>query len=362
VIGYQVMQLADEGTDQHTAFIDQEFVTADKLAMNRQVLQQSVRAQQWEFESQRLRIQTDLRRAFSKALAAQKRLELISEFEVVAAKGVELAELRRAASEGSQVDVLQARIQLQEVQLSKNQTNIALSSSWRELAAISGVETLQTSTLLGTLAEEPVEISWSDYTQQLLAGSPEYQVAQTQLQESLAVLQRQEVQAIPNWQVQLAAGKDNGTDSGMMNLQVGIPIPLHHANRGLIAAARADYCHAQQELQRVQQSIAARVARVSEEYDAARLAVLRYRNEIVPNALQTLELAEAAYTAGESSFLEVLIVRKTYFDSNLQRLNAEEQFAVAKASIDGSLLTGALDASIDRSRDTSLRDATFNQQ
>lgn len=42
-IGYQGVQLADKSTDQHTVFVEQEFVTRNKLASNQRVLNEAVR-------------------------------------------------------------------------------------------------------------------------------------------------------------------------------------------------------------------------------------------------------------------------------------------------------------------------------
>jgi cobalt-zinc-cadmium efflux system outer membrane protein len=73
-------------------------------------------------------------------------------------------------------------------------------------------------------------------------------------------------------------------------------------------------------------------------------------------------LAEVAYKAGETSFVQVLVSRRTYFDSNLQYVLAQSQLAQAKSKVDGYVLTGALDAVIDQSGDDSLRGLTFSQQ
>ena len=88
------MQLADRNTDQHVAFIEQEFVTGSKLELNRRVLNEAVRAQLLELEAQKLRVATDIRVKFYEALAAQRRIHLIGEFQSVTTKAIEVAESR----------------------------------------------------------------------------------------------------------------------------------------------------------------------------------------------------------------------------------------------------------------------------
>jgi cobalt-zinc-cadmium efflux system outer membrane protein len=81
---------------------------------------------------------------------------------------------------------------------------------------------------------------WAALAESTILESPEYQVARARLSQSQANLQRQNVQAVPNLDVNIASGVDNGTNSGLINIQVGAPIPVFNKNQGNIAAARAE--------------------------------------------------------------------------------------------------------------------------
>jgi cobalt-zinc-cadmium efflux system outer membrane protein len=196
----------------------------------------------------------------------------------------------------------------------------------------------------------------------MVMSSPEYQAAQVRVCRARANLDRQCIQPIPNLDVQFAAGRDNGNDSGMINLQVGAPLPIFNKNQGNIAAARAELTRASQEVQRVENGIKARLATVSGDYDSALAAVDQYRSCILPNAARGLELADLAYQSGETSFVQVLVARRTYFDTNLEYIAAQTALATARARVDGYVLSGALDAIVDESGDDSLRDLTLGQQ
>ena len=111
-VGYQGQQLADRGTDQHTIFAEQEFVTAGKLELNRRVQNEALRAQLQELEAQKLRVSTDIQTLYYQALGYQKQLDLIKEFRALMDKGFELAQQRLKAAEGSKIDVLQTKVQL----------------------------------------------------------------------------------------------------------------------------------------------------------------------------------------------------------------------------------------------------------
>lgn len=362
VVGYQAMQLADRSTDQHTAFVEQEIIRGNKLDLNSCVLNEALRAQLFELETQRVRISTDIRTKFYEVLTAQRQIELVQEFQLLAAKGLELAELRKKAAEGSQIDVLQAKVQKNEIELAYQQAQVAFAAAWREMAALAGASYLTPTRLIGELPSQAEQLDWNAVAASTIQTSPELKVAQARVSQARALLQRQLAQPISNLTVQMAAGVDNGTNSGMLNLQVGAPVPVFNQNQGNIAAARAEVCRSVAELQRIENSISARLAAVSQQYDAALAAVTSYSMQILPSAEQSLELAELAYEAGETNFIQVLVARKTYFDSNLQLALAQGQLAQAHALVDGFVLSGGLDAINDQSGDSSLRDLSFSQQ
>ncbi len=361
-IGYNATQIADAGTDQHTVFISQTIITADKLELNRRVLNEALRAQLLQLEAQKYRVATDVRVKFYDALASQRRVQLIRDFQSVADKGLELAELRKKALEGSQLDVVQAKVQKNEIDLSLQQAEISFQAAWRELVALAGSPQLTPVILEGELPQSETNLDWSTLASTMVVSSPEYQSAQTRVSQARANMDRQCVQPIPNFNVNFAAGVDNATNSGLINLQIGAPIPVFNKNQGNIAAARAEYARASREVERIENSIKARLAAVSREYDSSLAAVSKYANDILPNAEEGLKLAETAYRAGETSFVQVLVTRRTYFDTNLQFIASQALLAQARAKVDGYVLSGALDAVTDNSGDDSLRGLTFSQQ
>ena len=362
IFGYQGQQLADRNTDQHIAFVEQEFVTGGKLELNRCVMNEAVRAQLQELEAQKLRVATDVRVKFYEALAAQRRIQLIGDFRSVTEKGIKVAESRAAAGEDTRIDTLQATVQKNEVDLALQQAKIQFDAAWRGLVALTGSSYMEQSPLVGELPASMDQKDWHQLSAAIIGSSPEYAAAQTRVAQARAALRRQDVQATPNITVQFGAGVDNATNNGMMNLQVGAPIPVFNKNQGNISAAQAEFCRACLEVQRIEKSIQARLASVSSDYDSSLAAVTKYGQEILPNAAESLKLAELAYEAGETSFVQVLVARRTYFDSNLQYVQAQSQLAQASSKVDGYVLSGSLDTAIDNSGDDSLRGLTFSQQ
>jgi len=358
-VGYNGTQLADEGTDQHTAFVEQQFVVARKLARNQEVLDGEVQSQLWEVEAQRYRVLTDVRQHYYGALAAQRRLALTESFHEIAAKGVDVAKVRLDAKEGTVPEVLQAEILLNQVEIQRRQAAAAFRGTWKQLMAVTGLPGTPSGSLDGVLPDQARFEDLQQILAETLAASPELQAARARVSRSRANIGRQEVQAIPNPTFFMGGGIDRGTNSGMINAQVGLPLPLYNRNEGNITAAQAEFARACEEVRRLELSIESRIARAGQEYEAAAAAVEQYRTVTLPKAEEALKLTEQAYSAGEFDFLQVLIVRRTFFDANLEYVIAQRDLAQAEVYLEGMVLSGGLDDTRDTELDAGLRDQSL---
>jgi outer membrane protein, heavy metal efflux system len=253
-------------------------------------------------------------------------------------------------------------IQLNQVTVLRRQADAAFRGAWNQLMAVTGLGQMAPGTLDGELPET-IEITDMQPIKQLaLSASPELQAARSRVARARANIERQEVQAIPNLQFLLAGGVDNGTNSQMLNAQVGLPVPLFNKNQGNIMAAHAEMTRACQDLRRIELAIESRMARAAQEYESAAAAVEQYRQMILPKAAETLKLTEDAYEAGEFGFLQILVARRTYFDANLEYVIAQSELAKAKAYLDGLALSGGLDSTRDIDFDSGLRDQSLSGQ
>ncbi len=223
-VGYNGTQLADQNTDQHTVFVNQDFITAQKLERNTGVLGLEVENLKWQAETQRRSVAGDVKQLFFETLGAQQKLELSNKFVDMAEKAVEISRLRKKAGEGTEVDVLQSEVQLQQIAVSNRQQAAALVGGWTRLAAVVGQADMPLGLIDGQLPTEIHSYDWEAEYVRLCAESPELMAAQTRVARARANIDRQRVQATPNLSWMVAAGYDRGTDSQLINTQVGIPL------------------------------------------------------------------------------------------------------------------------------------------
>ncbi|MFK7820412.1 MAG: TolC family protein [Planctomycetaceae bacterium] len=342
-VGYFGDEIGDNGAGGlHGLFLSQTFVSGEKLALNRHVLEHDVRAALSQVDVQRRRVRTEIRNLFVAALANQQRIELARQFKAVAEKGVRAAESRFEAGEGTRADILQSEIQVSEVEVLVRQAEFALQGAWNELTAVAGVPEMPFTGLLGSLdmafANRDLETEYS----RIVSESPIVAAANERVYRAQANLERQRSQSVPNINTQLGAGHDSATGDQFANVQFSLAIPVHNENQGNIDAAHAEYCRATQDARRVKLQIRQALAQKVRQFKSAEAAVEQFETTVIPKADEALALVQKAQEIGEVNFFRVLTARKTFFDVQLRYINAKTELAQADAAIDGLLLTDGL--------------------
>ena len=183
---------------------------------------------------------------------------------------------------------------------------------------------------------------WEDALSRLLSESPELAAAAAEVRATRWAAQRARVQWIPNVNVQATIQYDNANRSDITGVGVALPLPLFDRNQGNILAADARLLAAQRNWERVRLSLQDRLAEVFRQYASARQQVEKYRNSILPDAKETLELVSSGYQQGEFSYLILLTAQRTYFQSNLAYLESLLRLKLAEAQVEGLLLGGSL--------------------
>jgi cobalt-zinc-cadmium efflux system outer membrane protein len=136
---------------------------------------------------------------------------------------------------------------------------------------------------------------------------------------------------------------DNGIggrpDAG---ITVSVPIPLFNRNQGAILQSQHQIAAAERALQQLELGIQNRLAAAYERYTNARYQVERYRTAILPAASESLDLMRKTYEAGETNYVSFLVAQRTYFQTNINYLEAIQALRIAEAEIEGLLLSNSL--------------------
>jgi cobalt-zinc-cadmium efflux system outer membrane protein len=126
------------------------------------------------------------------------------------------------------------------------------------------------------------------------------------------------------------------------SLTLGLPLPLWNRNQGGVFQAQFQVVEAERALERLELNLQNRLAPIFERYSNALNQVSRYRDGILPAAKQSLDLTRRLYDGGEAGYTQLLIVQRTFAQTNLAYLEAIRQLREAAITMDGLLLNDSL--------------------
>ena len=343
-LGYSGQQLGSGGqAEQHGVYVEQEFIRGGKLGLGRAVANQEIVHAEQQLEVQRRRVITDVRMGFYAVLCAQRRMELTEELVRIGNQATKAAQVLFEKKEGSRRDLLQARIESRSAQTFLQQARNQHVAAWRMLAAVLGSPQMPPRTLTGKLDEAATKHAWEQSLQRLLSDSPEMAAAFVQVERARWAVDRARAQAVPDVNVQGIVQSDNSTGSNNGALLVSIPIPVLNRNQGGIQQAESELVAAERSAQRMELALQHRLAPVFEHYLSSRDRVDNFRGGILRDAEESLKLTRQGYEAGELSFLNLLTAQRTYFQANLNYVEALCRTWAASAEIDGLLLRNSLE-------------------
>ena len=358
--GYSGQEMGDGGTaGMQGAFVSQTIVLGDKLQWNRCVADQQVQSLLWQVESQRYRVRNDVRRQFYLTLGAQQRLILADELVRIAQDGLNNATTLQQANQAALPDVLQANVQLREVDIIRQNTAFEYEASWEVLAALVGLPYLEPVPLEDVLeSQQPIRDRDTAWTQ-ITTVSPQLRQAYADVQRARNQIEREKVQPIPNLQVDVGVMHMNVSDDNAASVMLGVPVPIFNGNEGNIDRAAAEYHRATWNVRRLEMSLQAQLATAFSQYQQALNRVVTYRDQILPAETETLELIETAYPL-QFEFLRLLTARRSYFEARMQYLDALVDLRTAEVALDGLLLSGGLNDVPDTTFDDTLRGRALN--
>jgi cobalt-zinc-cadmium efflux system outer membrane protein len=342
-IGYMAGEMGNNGTaGQQGGFAGQQFITAGKLQKNRDVVRAEIEKAEQVLAATRLRVRTDIRLSYYRALVAQQRVELAVSLVEAAGEAVQASEDLIAAEEIPRAALLQTEVEQQNAEIALLTAENELIAVWQQMSAIAGEIDLPRQPLVGDPTILPSDLSWDEALSRLTTRSPEIATAMAELSRSRQALNRACVEAVPDVNGQLSVQYDDSTSDTIASVQVGIPLPLWNRNQGGIRQAQAEVSVASQNIDRVALDLKNRLAVAYQDYSNAQVGVETYSTEILPRAAETFDLVRRGYAAGEVGYLELLTAQRTYAVTNLKYLDALDSLWRNWTRIDGLLLDGSL--------------------
>jgi cobalt-zinc-cadmium efflux system outer membrane protein len=332
-------------------FVQQSLVTGGKLGLSRNVYGKDVKLAEIEAEEQKIRVQSAVKMAFVRVLAAQELLEARRDLAKIAQDTAETQRRLMNTGQADETEVLEAGVEAQRVRMGARMQENTLREEWRSLTAVIGQPELPLATVAGDLEKGWPELNEEQAVEAIAKESPAVRIADAAEARAQSALSRAKREPIPD--VLVRAGMEYNHETlgsvpfakGWEGIaEVAVQIPLFDRNQGNAEAARADIDRAGQEKRRITLTLRERAASVVDQYANARLMAVEYRDEMLPRSKKAYGLMVDKYGQMLASYPRVLDAQRKLYELQIEYIGALESVWSNGIALQGYLLTDGLEA------------------
>ena len=332
-------------------FVQQNIVTAGKLAKSRDVFAKEANIATIEAEEQRIRVESAVKTAFLRVLAAQELLDTKRDLAKIETDYAETQRRLFNTGQEDETELLNAEVEAQRMQVAARMQENTLREEWRSLAAVIGKPELPQTVVAGDLEHNWPELNEDQIVQTIAAQSPATRIADAASERALAQLTRAKREAIPD--LLLRGGLEynrepiapGGPATGWEGVaEIGVQIPIFNRNQGNVAAASAEHDGAELEKQRIALTLRDRAATVVDQYANAKLMAVEYRDEILPRARRAYSLMVEKNGLMLAAPPRVAESQRKLYQLQAEYISALESLWATGIALEGYLLTDGLEA------------------
>ncbi len=294
----------------------------------------------WDYETQRMNVLTQVTQAYIEVLANQQRLNLAEKLLDLAKKMFEIATVKVrsgyvAPLEKTKAKVIQAsaKIDLQRAQKQLLVSRQRLASTWGSTQALFQLA-------LGDLEDTQQPPVWQDLIQRI-KDNPDLARWVTEINQRQALIGMEKSKAIPDVTLNLGTNTYLDGDDYNMNAGFSMPLPLFDSNQGSILAAQRRLNKAEDERRNAEINTLTALNVVYQQLNSAYVELTTLRADVIPGAESAFKAASRGYRLGEYDFLQVLDAQRTLVGVKTQYIQAQADYHLNVARIE-RLIGGSL--------------------
>lgn len=320
--------------------LTQTFVTGRKLTLSQAVAATEINIASLNVIQERYALIGSVRSAYYDLYTLEKRQKVLRELvritDEAVKNGKNLLENQRIA----RLDLVQLEVERERFRAEYEAVERELPQARRNLGAVVGDPSLPVGPSVGAFDEVPV------YDPQrvldvVLRTHPEMQAARVKIDRAAAAVRRAQAEVIPDVSIFTGFVLQYQNKSRDISIGATAPVPIWNRNQGAIRAAQAELASAHQEVARVENDLAERVAAALRLHMGARRRAEIYRREILPKAIEAAELSLKAFQGGQFEYLRVIQAQRAVAEAGLEYNKSLGEAWKGAAQLSGLLLEEA---------------------
>jgi len=317
--------------------ITQEIVTARKLSLSQAVAAREVDQSTLALLRERYAVIGSVRAAYYDLYALERRIAVLDELAKLAGDAVKTGQILLENKQIARLDLIQLEVELARFRTQAESAKRELPGARNRLAAAVGDPRLPVGASAGPYEDVP-KYDPDRTLETVLATHPDVRSAKVAVDKAHASVHRAEVDWIPNLTLTSGYVRQNQNQSNDWLIGVSAPIPVWNRNQGNIRSARAEFAMAGQEVGRVENDLAERVASALRGYSAALKLAEEYKGQILPKAEETYKLSMESFKGGQFEYLRVIQAQRTVAEARLEYNRALGEAWRFAADLSGLLL------------------------
>jgi cobalt-zinc-cadmium efflux system outer membrane protein len=317
--------------------LTQPIVTGRKLSLAQAVAAAEVDQATLALLGERYAVVSSVRAAYYDAYTLERRIEALDELVRLADDAVQNGKKLLDNQKIARLDLVQLEVERERFRAEAEAVKRELPAARRALAAAVGDPRMPVGPLAGAFDSLPTYDA-DRSLELILATHPEVRSARVGVERAQAAVRRAQAEVIPNVNVSTGYIRQYENKSHDFALGFNGAIPVWNRNQGGIRAAQAELGMATQEVGRVENDLADRVATAFRAYAASLRRAEVYRTGILPKARETYELSLEAFKGGQFEYLRVILAQRAVAEAKLEYNKALGDAWKGAAQLSGLLL------------------------
>ncbi len=317
-----------------TIAISQLIELGNKAEKRRKVASLDKELSEWDYESKRVEVLTEVGKGFIDLLAVQERTMLLAELVNVSERALSSVTQRVEAGKDSPLEKTKASVALSNIQIEYKQATKELERSKKKLASLWDDEQPTFTKAHGQL-DKVLDIPELDILRLKLMSNPKLARWETEIARNKAAADLAKSKSVSNISVGGGIRRFSETDDNAFVFGVSIPLPLSDRNQGgrMEAAANLSKSYEEQRVARI--AVKNHFDQIYTELSISFEKIKELKASVLPGAQEVFQASQEAYSQGKVDYLNVLDAQRTYFVSQTEYLDTLVAYHKAKTDMEG---------------------------
>ncbi len=304
-----------------------------KRAARVQVSRLSEKLADWDYETKRMDMLTNVSKAFIDVLRSQQQVSLARDLVKLWKQFLNAVSERVDAGKVAAIEKTKAEVFHSTIQIELERTELELENARRNLSGFWGEIRPRFESVTGDLFTVS-SVPSSEKLIDRLSNNPNLQRWATEREQRQAALDFELSKRVPDVTVKGGYRRFEETDDHAFTFGVSVPLQFFDRNQGAIAEARNKLGKSREQRRAVELKIKATFLRAYNALVFSHTQVTHIKTRLLPGAQKAFDAVNEGYRFGKFSFLDVLDSQKTLFQARGQYLDALANYHKAVAEVE----------------------------